>query len=65
MWSYITGSHVSVLWWHTSHELAVRKWFDGFGVAHLPAAAWQLAQCPGPTPVWAYLTGNHANALWH
>src|SRR4029077_17418533 len=64
-WSYITGNHVLVLWWHTSHERAVRKWLAGLAVAHLPAAAWQLAQCPGPTPVCAYVAGFQAVVRWH
>ena len=38
-WSYITGSQVLVLWWHTSHERDVRKCPAGFGVAHLPVGA--------------------------
>jgi len=38
-WSYITGSQALVVWWHTSHERAVRKCPAGLGVAHLPEPA--------------------------
>ena len=54
-----------MLWWHASHERAVTKCPAGFGVAHLPAPAWQLAQCPGPTPACLYATGAHAVVRWH
>jgi hypothetical protein len=64
-WSYATGSQLLVVWWHTSHERAVRKCAAGFGVAHLPAPAWQLAQCPGPTPACVYVTGDQAVVRWH
>jgi|SRR5258708_22394020 len=64
-WSYITGSQVLVVWWHTSHERAVTKCPEGLVVAHVPVPAWQLAQCPGPTPECVYVTGVQAVVRWH
>jgi hypothetical protein len=64
-WSYITGSQVLVLWWHTSHERAVTKCAAGFRVAPVPLPAWQSAQCPGPTPACANVAGFQAVVRWH